>query len=274
MHKNSAESNPFSAPDALFTAHKPQPQPQSTPFVPPANSAPLSTPVKSDEHDESDTSEQPTNQSPKKKSAASSVFSVIGLCIVATIIALIGLIVYYFYKRKFNNEDTSSDQSEPDDSPNINTILETYRKNDAILKHQLSEYEHRLRAYEHKIDELSKRADPNFMLQQHRIQHNLPTEADYDDAPIKPKENKSEEEKNPKEKRDELVRMMNQPRRTIQDDIDEQNELKEATRQQQEDKTTEILTETTNSDKIFTSNNDVDENDLIAAITNGGMVKD
>lgn len=289
MHKNTAESGPFVAPDPLFTPQKQHPsQPSaqsSTPFVPPNVSIPLQQQaqhaqkqnVKQNQQNDEDTDE-PTDDEQSNQKSSPSFLSIIGFCIIACIIALIGLIVFYLYKRKCKSNDSSDDdetESPPQHSqPNPNTIIETYRKNDAILKHQLSEYEQRLRAYEHKIAELSKKADPSYMIQQHRLQHNLPTEDDYEDAPIKPKEVKTEEEKNPKEKRDELVRMMNQPRRTIQDDIDEQNELKEATRQQQDEKTTEILSATTNADKIFTSSNDVDENDLIAAITNGGVVKE
>ena len=219
----------------------------------------------------------------------------IAICALVIIAAIIGLIIYLILHNRQTKEPKPDPKADPkaitledeeEESPEdkqkrqqeaarlelqrTHVELEQYRKNDTILKSQLNQYAQHIRRLESENDELRKASNPKQLLDNFRQQQGMPTDNEYIDVPDKPKEGpKTDAEKTTKEKRQELMQMVNQPRKTVADMQQEEADLKEASEQAVEEIERKAIDEETNA-KIFVIDEDnVDDATLIASVNSG-----
>lgn len=229
----------------------------------------------------------------------------VAICILIIVAAIIGLIIYFILnrappkpapkpapKKQLKNQSSEDDDEEGEEEDadeesiedrrkrqqetarlelqKTHVELERYRKNDAMLKSQLNHYAQRIRKLEAEKEDLRKAADTKNLLDNFRQQQGMPSENGFIDVPDKPKEGpKSDEEKTTKERRQELMNMVNKPRKTVADIQQEEADLKEASEQANEELDRKAIDDETNA-KIFVVNDeDVDDDRLIASVNTG-----
>lgn len=263
----------------------PQPQQQIQP-IPPQQIQPIPQP------DAQPQQSQPSEESGPFGISKAMAFAICALIIIA---AIIGLIIYLILHSRQEKVDPRQSKQDPRAIPlddeeeedleerhkrqqeaarlelqRTHVELEHYRKNDTILKSQLNQYAQRIRRLESENSDLRKASDTKNLIDNFRHQQGMPTENGYIDVPDKPKEGpKSDAEKTTKEKRQELMNMVNQPRKTVADIQQEEADLKEASEQANEELERKAIDEETNA-KIFVIDEDnVDDATLIASVNSG-----
>ena len=220
----------------------------------------------------------------------------IAICIGVIVLAIVGLLIFLFTRNSSEDEDPkeasacqlpapkvdpkvaaeeAKRKAQTDMMAKIHSELEAYRKNDAIMKLKLNEYASRLQQMESENAQLRKASDPDHLLETFRQQQGMPTETGFIDVPDKPREGpKTEEEKTVKEKRQELMSMVNKPRKTVADIQQEEADLKEATTKQREIDSREIIDSETkvNILPVHNENEDIDAS-LLTSIKSSGSLK-
>lgn len=278
--------------DDLFTPTKEVP-PSSvlgSPFVPPSSQVQSSSA-------NTETLAAPTEDSTEESSKPSiSKGMAIAICVGVIILAIVGLIIFLFtrpseeespkeckdgkqcalpLKQDPRVAEEAKIKAQNEMMAKIHTELEAYRKNDAIMKLKLNEYANKLQQMESENAQLRRASDPDTLLETFRQQQGMPTETGFIDVPDKPREGpKSEEEKTVKEKRQELMSMVNKPRKTVADMQQEEADLKEATTKQREIDSREIIDEETkvNILPVHNENENIDES-LLTSIKSSGSLK-
>lgn len=250
--------------------------PLSSPFAPPSKQEYIEIPVELEEEELPKVSkETPKSSKGFSKGAA------IGICLLVILAAIIGLLIFFFIRNRKNEEDetAAADQKAKQKAANdlalAHNELEAYRKNDTMLKLQLKNYEDQLRALKAENVKLTESTDPNKILHDFRNQEGMPTETDFEvPEPPKPTDQKTEAEKNSKEKRKELMALVNKPRKTVADFQQEEADLKESMQKKKEEDSRAIIDSETNS-KIIAVHEDeeVDDEVLIDSFKSSGTVK-
>lgn len=282
--------------DDLFAPSKEVP-PSSvlgSPFVPPGSQV-QSTQLQSVSNTETiSTPSEENSEEPSKPTISKGM--AIAICIGVIILAIIGLIIFLFTRPSEEEPKDDKDgkacalppgkpdpkqiedaraKAQNDMMAKIHSELETYRKNDAIMKLKLNEYATKLQQMESENAQLRRASDPDTLLETFRQQQGMPTETGFIDVPDKPRDGpKSEEEKTVKEKRQELMNMVNKPRKTVADMQQEEADLKEATTKQREIDSREIIDGETkvNILPVHNENEDIDAS-LLTSIKSGGSLK-
>lgn len=281
--------------DDLFAPSKsvpPQPNILGSPFVPPQSQQQL----------QPQTAPQPPREGePQQPSEEQPPFGIsktmaIAICALVIIAAIIGLIIYLILHNRQQKPDPKQagkpdpkaitldgeEEESPEDKQKrqqeaarlelqrTHVELEQYRKNDTILKSQLNQYAQLVRKLESENEDLRKASDTNNLINTFRQQQGMPTENGYIDVPDKPKEGpKTDAEKTTKEKRQELMNMVNQPRKTVADMQQEEADLKEASEQVNEELDRKAIDAETNAKIFVIDEDDVDDATLIASVNSG-----
>lgn len=292
--KQSGVQQKTAAVDDLFIPSKEVPSQSNilgSPFVPPQNQL---QPLIIKEEDQ-------IPPPPKQEEEEQSIFPIskgmaIAICAIVIIVAIVGLIIYLIMHNRSQpkqkpkdgkqpSKEDEEEEEEPEEKEEekkkkqqeaarlelqkTHVELEQYRKNDTILKSQLNQYSQLVRKLEHENEELRKATDTQRMIEAYRQQKGMPTENDFEDVPDKPKEGpKTNEEKTTKERRQELMTMVNQPRKTVADLQQEEADLKEANEQRIEQQDRAEIDDQTSA-KIFVVDDEIDDERLIASVSSG-----
>lgn len=281
----STKGRPINRPAASQFGQKKQ---TTSPFVPPSQS-PFIPPqqVKQDPSEQLEDAEialpKEVTEDPKesKSSGGFSKTAAIAICLLLIVVGVIGLVIFLFIhnrksdeededeKKKKEEEEKKQKQKIVDDFNKLNIELQELRKANAQLSYNLKE----VTAENARLEQA---ANPENVIQNFKINNNLPTENDYTDIPDKPKDpsEKTEAEKTKKEKREEVMAMVNRPRQTVADMQQKEADLKEAMRKKSEEDSRDMLDGETNA-KIFTVHEDeVDDEVLIGSMNSGGSLKE